>query len=69
MLADGAGDALIARLGRALDDVQHGGSPPTGRAGSRSIPVVPRRLRASWLTPSVLVTTKEGVFARLILEH
>ena len=72
--ADGAGgDALTARLGRALDDVRRewiAADAPGWLALHAPYTTVEelRRLVAE-PTRSVLVTTKEGVFARLILEH
>ncbi|HEY7435485.1 MAG TPA: HAD family hydrolase [Methylomirabilota bacterium] len=68
-----AGDALVARLGHALDQVRHEWiatdepgwlalHAPYGRVDElRRLVAEPAR--------SVLVTTKEGVFARRVLDH
>lgn len=68
-----ARDALIAQLGRALDDVRRewiAADAPGWLALHRPYATI-EELRRLVAAParSVLVTTKEGVFARLILEH
>jgi hypothetical protein len=71
--AGAAGGALVARLGRALDDVRREwiGADPAGwlarHAPYGSIETL-RRLVAQ-PEQAVVVTTKEGDFARRILDH
>jgi hypothetical protein len=67
------GDALIARLGRALDDARREwiAADAPGWLALHAPYATIEELRRLVGEPArcVLVTTKEGVFARLILEH
>lgn len=67
-----AGDALVARLGRALDDVRREwiAADAPGWLALHAPYLTVDELRRLVAAParSLLVTTKEGAFARLVLE-
>ncbi|MGH7414916.1 MAG: HAD family hydrolase [Candidatus Rokuibacteriota bacterium] len=66
-------DTLIARLGRTLDDVRREwiAADAPGWLALHAPYATPEELRRLVTEParSVLVTTKEGAFARLVLDH
>ena len=68
-----AGDALVARLGRALDDARREwiAADTPGWLALHAPYTTVEELRRLVAEPAhcALVTTKEGAFARLILEH